>query len=277
MDWNSYIGGVFTATLVGAVGVVAQIPTFEPGNTGEEIPTFGESNIENFEPPSNSSTTKRKRHTITLTLTSTDDLKVSEGDVIEVGTILSDRTRERERLEARKKQLEISINAQRIPLPELPPPTPPNYSIQVNNINRAKYRLDQLENRPEPLYRFKTQELREVFDKDVIKAEAKAKEQELIAAINYEQSINRLAAARDRYQSKQYQYAVEATRSQVDRQEQEFRLASLTAQLQEVESALEEITTVRSPYPGTVRRVRILNQSNRTITAEVIIDVEESP
>ncbi len=59
---------------------------------------------------------------IHLTLTSPQDLKVKPGDEVTPGTVLSDRTTERQRLLAQKKQLQLSLNKLDVPIPELTPP-----------------------------------------------------------------------------------------------------------------------------------------------------------
>ena len=50
-------------------------------------------------------TYKRNRHTITLELNQLSDLKVEEGQRINVGDIISDRTTERTKLQAKKQRL----------------------------------------------------------------------------------------------------------------------------------------------------------------------------
>ncbi len=70
-------------------------------------------------------------------------------------------------------------------------------------------------------------------------------------------------------QQRRYQHSLEMSRYQTNLQRQQYQLASLVNQLQEVESKLEEIVAVRSPYSGRVRRVKILGQNERLITAEV--------
>ncbi len=70
-------------------------------------------------------------------------------------------------------------------------------------------------------------------------------------------------------QQRRYQHSLEMSRYQTNLQRQQYQLASLVNQLQEVESKLEEIVAVRSPYSGRVRRVKILGQNDRLITAEV--------
>ncbi|MEL6788650.1 MAG: hypothetical protein AAFO76_14890 [Cyanobacteria bacterium J06607_15] len=44
---------------------------------------------------------------------------------------------------------------------------------------------------------------------------------------------------------------------------------SLQTQLDKVDEELEQLTSVYSPYRGKIRRVKILGQNERSITAEV--------
>jgi energy-coupling factor transporter ATP-binding protein EcfA2 len=59
---------------------------------------------------------------ISLTLSSPEDLKVKPGDKIVKGQTLSDRADDRSRLNARKKQLELTLAKLDLPLPHLTPP-----------------------------------------------------------------------------------------------------------------------------------------------------------
>ena len=59
---------------------------------------------------------KRNRHTITLVLSQLSDLKVEEGQRINVGDIISDRTTERTKLQAKKQRLEASLTRAKLPL-----------------------------------------------------------------------------------------------------------------------------------------------------------------
>ena len=61
---------------------------------------------------------------ISLTLSSRQDLKVKQGDKVIEGQVLSDRTSERSRLLARKKQLELSLEKLNLPLPPITPSKP---------------------------------------------------------------------------------------------------------------------------------------------------------
>jgi DNA polymerase/3'-5' exonuclease PolX len=56
-------------------------------------------------------------------------------------------------------------------------------------------------------------------------------------------------------------------------QRQQYQIASLVAQKQEIESKLAEITQIKSPVAGKIRRIKNLGQKDRQISLEVVIDV----
>ena len=55
-------------------------------------------------------TTTPRRLNITVNVTEPDDLKVSEGEQVAKGEIIADRERERKRLTAQQKQLQLSLD-----------------------------------------------------------------------------------------------------------------------------------------------------------------------
>ena len=93
-----------------------------------------------------------RRLTINVSVTDPDDLKVAEGDRISVGQLIADRGRERQRLEAQARQLDLAL--QRLEhatiTPPVPPATPPpiatpTYLEEIAAIDRAKADVDQAE------------------------------------------------------------------------------------------------------------------------------------
>ncbi|MEN8445907.1 MAG: hypothetical protein ABG776_12925, partial [Cyanobacteria bacterium J06555_13] len=102
--------------------------------------------------PVNASNEAPRRLTINVSVTDPDDLKVTEGDRISVGQLIADRGRERQRLEAQARQLDLAL--QRLehstitpPLPPaIPPPiATPTYLEEIATIDRAKADVDQAE------------------------------------------------------------------------------------------------------------------------------------
>jgi hypothetical protein len=56
-------------------------------------------------------------------------------------------------------------------------------------------------------------------------------------------------------------------------QKQQEQVNSLQTQLDAVDEELDKLTSVYSPYRGKVRRVKILGKNERSITAEVTLDI----
>jgi len=97
--------------------------------------------------------TGARRLKISLSVTNPQDLKVREGDTVSAGQILADQDRERSKLEAQKRQLQLAsdrIAGESIfeppapkPVPEVSKLPPPNYAEQEAAIKAAELKLDQ--------------------------------------------------------------------------------------------------------------------------------------
>ena len=87
-------------------------------------------------------TYQRNRHTITLVLSQLSDLKVEEGQRINVGDIISDRTSERTKLQAKKQRLESSLTRARLPLRKLKPVPEPKFQSELAALKQAQFNLD---------------------------------------------------------------------------------------------------------------------------------------
>lgn len=96
--------------------------------------------------------------------------------------------------------------------------------------------------------------------------------------------IARLSEEKTRYQQQQYQHSIQLAAQEANLQKQRYELTSLVSQLQDTEKLLGEMTEVRaakgrsasgSPYNGTVRRVKVLGQSDRVIKVEVVLEVSD--
>ena len=96
----------------------------------------------NSEVTEQQTTYKRNRHTITLVLNQLSDLKVEEGQRINVGDIISDRTTERTKLQAKKQRLTASITRARLPLRELKPVPTPKFQTELVTLKQAQFNLD---------------------------------------------------------------------------------------------------------------------------------------
>ena len=220
---------------------------------------------------------QRKRHKINVTITSMEDLKVKEKDRILEGQIISDRSADRKRLEAKKQQLNIAIAQLSLPLPEMAQLPEPNLAQESIAIKRAEVELDiatkALQNQPNKP--FIQDWLNEAIDARAVKRESALKEKQIRAGIRLEAALARMSEAKTRYQQRKYEHSIQLATHQTYLQKQQFELASLTSQLQEVDKDLGELVAVRSPYSGRVRRVKILGQNDRDISVEVTVDVRD--
>jgi multidrug efflux pump subunit AcrA (membrane-fusion protein) len=272
MNWASWAG-------IGLVGVAAVALALASPN---EPPISGEVNAQEqtqtqTEAPNTVEEPQPKRHKITVNLTSPNDLKVKEGQRIQQGDVISDRTEQRQQLEARKKQLEVAIAQMSLPLNPIASLPAPNLDSEQVALKKATFQLEQATKalNEYPGIQFKDPWLREVFEPEKIKELASLKQRQLEASIAVEAALARLSEAKTRYQQEQYQHSIQLAAQQTNLQKQQYDLASLASQLQEVEEKLGELVAVRSPYAGRVRRVKVLGQNERLIQVEVTLDIRQ--
>ena len=105
--------------------------------------------------PAEPSDTQAQCFKIRLTLSSSTDLKVREGDEIEKGEVLADRTRDRVRLDAQKRQIQLRIDRLKQPLSGTPAAKPiPNVAAalpptsfldEAAKVAQAKVRIEAVE------------------------------------------------------------------------------------------------------------------------------------
>jgi len=231
-----------------------------------------------------------KRHRVQVQVISLSDLKISEGSQVAVGQIISDRTDERESLEAQRNQIDIRIKQLSTPMSQVAELPPPNFAVQEAAIARIKSEIELIDSKPPlpatpaPFFRFKDEKLRNLLEAekinkiaDNIRTEAsersKVSEAKAKLAIELNQAIAALDKAQSDQQHQQYQHSLNLIRQPSEMQRQQYQVASLVAQKQEIESKLREITQIKSPVAGKVRRIKNLGQKDRQISLEVVIDV----
>ncbi len=147
-------------------------------------------------------TYKRNRHTITLVLSQLSDLKVEGGQRINVGDIISDRTSERTKLQAKKQRLESSLTRAKLPLKELKPVPVPKFQSELAALKQAQFQLDsiveQINNFDQKFYHKDPWHV-QVFESEKVQQLADLKRQELAASINVERAITSLDEAKLNY------------------------------------------------------------------------------
>ncbi len=219
------------------------------------------------------------RHKINCNVTSLEDVKVIEKQLVSVGQTLCDRTEQRQSLESKKQQLELSlqqkptvnIQAEQLILP------PADFSVYESAVIAARAELSRLESLP----------IVEAFHYDEAMAQImepqrfnqQQKQQQQIANARYElaEAISDLNEAKMKRQEQEFRWLSQQQRQQqnllIQQQEAEqqwqYQKAMILNDLQELEEKLEEVVAVKSPYSGNVRRVKIVNQSERNINVEI--------
>jgi len=230
-----------------------------------------------------------KRHRVQVQVISLSDLKISEGSQVAAGQIISDRTEERQSLEAERNQVDNAIQQLSIPASQVVELPPPNFAVEEAAIEQLKNELKLLESRSsqvqgETFFRFKDENLRKLLEPEKLEkvaervaesannqvklAESKAK---LAGQLN--SAVAALNKAKSNYQHQQYEHSLNLVRQQGEMQRQQYQIASLVSKKQEIEGKLREITQIKSPVAGKVRRIKNLGQKDRAINLEVVIDV----
>jgi hypothetical protein len=283
----------YIATVLGA-GVIGLLPflkgvTSQP-NTPVSIPSLQKQPIIQLQ---KSATTSGKRHRIQVQVISLNDLKIVEGSEVAAGQIISDRTEERQSLEAERNQIDISIKQLSTPMSKVAELPSPSFAVQEAAIARIKSEMELIDSKPSlpatpaPFFRFKDEKLRNLLEAEKINKiaddirteaseQAKVSEVKAKLALELNQAIAALEKAQSDRQHQQYQHSLNLIRQQSEMQRQQYQVASLVAQKQEIEAKLRDITQIKSPVSGRIRRIKNLGQKDRQINLEVVIDVTET-
>jgi biotin carboxyl carrier protein len=252
-------------------------------------------------------TQQPRRLAITVKIAEPQDLKVRVGSQVKAGQIIASRDREKQRLEAQKTQLNLSLSKLQSyqPLPPTPPNFPPaikalppnSYLEQEAMVEKTKTAIASIESQIE----VKEKEIEYlqavenldpiILDHERVKLnQLKLKHTEAIR--DYQLAIGKLQTAKDSRAYQEYQASLaaaqrveqmNAVRSSYERQlaeyqqqlaGREFQEAQLKGKLNEVENAIANLSMVKSPYDGTVRRIKWLGQSpDGSLTAEITLIV----
>lgn len=274
---ESLVLGIFTIVLwLGFSGYArSPVPTSTNSVQAQEPKVFNpQSQPKVFNPGAENSAPAAKRHKISLNVVSLEDLKITDGDMIAAGDLISDRTEQRIALESQIARIESAIKQSEQAIAPMPALPAPDYSQELAELDRAQGMAKYWENLSMPQSRFKGELA--TLDYATINRQHELEAEKLRAQLAVEQAIARLEAAQASYESLKYKHQLERSDWEANRQRQEYQIGQLQQQLADLQDKLSRLSVVRSPVSGTVRRVRILGQSDRNISVEVIIDAENS-
>ena len=280
------------------IAAIAIVPTF----TNLSLPGWAIDQLEQ------EATTRPRRLAITVNVTDPDDLKVEEGEEVAKGEIIADREQQRTRLTAQQKQLQLSLDRlksalitppaapQAVPIVMALPPI--SYLEHEAAVEKSKSVIASVESEVE-LKQEEISYLSGVKNLDPIileheQAKLKQLKQQHTAAVrDYQLAMGKMQSAKNSRKYQEYQASLDSARRveemnqarlnyqrQLAEYEQrltdrEFQVTQLQEKLNNVENAIATLSVVKSPYAGTIRRVRWLGQSpDGSLTAEVTLMVE---
>jgi hypothetical protein len=196
-----------------------------------------------------------------LTLDDPVDLKVKQGDRIQKGQVLSDRTSARTQLEQQRQTIRLKL--EHLNASAGAGSSHVSYAVEQARVRQAQVRVQQAReaiaqfkiNSPWtdyalaslPLYKESTQVSQLVIKVQVVEAELG------------------LAVA-------QLQAAREKNLVHVGGQDNSVQQALLMSQLKDVEARLDGAGVVRSPYNGTVKKVKWIGQTNQELLIELTLE-----
>ena len=282
--------------IIGAMAIAPTFTSFLP------LPSWAIANQEQ------QTTTRPRRLAITVKVSEPSDLKVSEGEEIVAGEIVADREQERTRLTTQQKQLQLSLDRLKAAL--ITPPAAPqkvptvmalppiSYLEHEAAVEKTKSAIASIESELE-LKREEINYLSGVKNLDPIileheQAKLKQLKQQHTAEVReYQLAMGKMQTAKDSRKYQEYQTSIDSARRveemnqarlnyqrQLTEYEQrltdrEFQVTQLQEKLNNVENAIATLSVIKSPYAGTVRRVRWLGQSpDGNLTAEVTLMVK---
>jgi multidrug efflux pump subunit AcrA (membrane-fusion protein) len=200
-----------------------------------------------------------------LTLDDPEDLKVKQGDRIKKGQVLSDHTSVRKQLEQQRQVIRLKL--------EHPNASggissrPMNYAVEQARVHQAQVRVQQAR---EAIAQFKTNSpwTDYAWASLPLYKESTQVSQLIIKVQDAEAELG-LAVA-------QLQAARENKQQKAVGQDASVQQALLMAQLKDVETRLDGMGVVRSPYDGTIKKIKWLGQTEQTLLVEAIIAVKSS-
>jgi hypothetical protein len=120
------------------------------------------------------------------------------------------------------------------------------------------------------------------------------KQEKLKAIKNLEIAKSRLISAKESRQQAEYNHYLEATQRAIalqnqqielerqrtiragQLQEREYSKAAVQAKIQEIDNAISQLSSVKAPYSGKIRRIKWEGQSDHQISVELTLDRQEA-
>ncbi len=222
-----------------------------------------------------------------------EDLRVKTGDKLKTGDVIADRNKERNALEAQKRQAELSLerlkNLMFLKAEELNKPIMPDASFAEfeANIRRASILVD-VAKRNIKLQESRIEEIKKLpFPGDMSKITqhetarlALLKGELLEAESNLALERAKLETVRGNRNYTEQKDALEIQKAKITVGEQrvtiETNITQLEAQITNLNASIIALSAVRAPFNGTVKKISWEGQTNDEITVVISVDVSDS-
>ena len=91
----------------------------------------------------------------------------------------------------------------------------------------------------------------------------------------YEASVTAARRTEERNQA-EANYETRVSEAEQHQRDRSFQVAQIQAKIAEVDNQLSALSTVKSPYTGTIRFIKILGQNDKNLSMEVILAINNS-
>jgi hypothetical protein len=197
-----------------------------------------------------------------LTLDAPTDLKLKQGDRIQKGQVIGDRTSARKHLEQQRQTIRLKL--EHLKASTGSGSRPVSDAVEQAKVRQAQVRVEQAR---DAIAEFKTHSpWTEYALASLPLYKESAKVSQLKTKVREAETELDLAVA-------QLQAVREKTPASKDTSLQEVLLMS---QLKDIEARLNGVGVVRSPYAGTIKKIKWLGQTGQELLVEAIIAVDAS-
>lgn len=222
-----------------------------------------------------------------------EDLRVKIGQKLKAGDVIANRYKERDALEAQKRQADLSLerlkNLMLLKTEELQKPIMPDASFSEfeANIRRASVLVNAAKRNIE-LQKTRIEEIEKLpFPGDMLKITqhetarlALLKGELLEAESNLALERAKLETAKANRNYSEQKDALEIQKAKITIGEQrvtvETNITQLEAQITNLGGQITSLSAVRAPFAGTVRKISWEGQANEEITVVISVDVDDS-
>jgi hypothetical protein len=194
-----------------------------------------------------------------LTLDDPSDLKVKQGDLVSKGQVIRDRTSARKQLEQQRQAIRLKL--EHLNANARADSNPVSNAVEQARVRQAQVRVNQARaaiaqfktHLPWTDYAWASLPLSKE-SAQVSQLEVKAQDAEAEVAL----AVAQLQAAREKNPASQ---------------DTSLQQVMLMSQLRDVEARLDGVGVVRSPYDGTVKRIKWVEQADRGLQVELALIV----